>query len=141
MRWQVSNLNYINVIPFFHLLFFLFLHKQIPTCCCFFEKHSWERVNKNCFLWRTKLDFFLFWGNGEIMHKDRLPPMYALKETRAFGKKYGTATKVLLCFGGNGRSSGFSQMVRTKASRLRFLNDFFFINEHYKFDGIDYNWE
>jgi len=67
--------------------------------------------------------------------------MYALKETRAFGKKYGTDTKALLCFGGNGRSSGFSQMVRTKASRLRFLNDFFFINEHYKFDGIDYNWE
>jgi len=89
----------------------------------------------------THLIFFSLEVNpdGTIGAQDRLPDDYILKPTREMANKQGT--KLLLCFGGNGRSAGFSQMVSSKATRARFLSEFLFLNDHYHFDGIDYNWE
>jgi len=47
----------------------------------------------------------------------------------------------LICFGGNGRSSGFSAMTRNKQTMLKFVRNVIHLITQYGFDGVDYNWE
>ena len=47
----------------------------------------------------------------------------------------------MICFGGNGRSNGFSAMVRSERSRKAFLKNLSLLLDKYEFDGVDYNWE
>lgn len=49
--------------------------------------------------------------------------------------------RLMLCFGGNGRSSGFSQMVRKFSRRAVFIKELWRLMEELKIDGVDYNWE
>ena len=76
---------------------------------------------------------------GEITALDRIPRPELLKEARSAATKHGT--KMMICFGGNGRSNGFSAMVRSERSRKAFLKNLSLLLDKYEFDGVDYNWE
>jgi len=76
---------------------------------------------------------------GDIAGLDRLPRPELMAEARKAASKYGT--KLLLCLGGNGRSGGFSVMVRNQKNRHSFLASLSMLMEDYQLDGIDYNWE
>jgi len=76
---------------------------------------------------------------GEIVAMDRIPRTELLAEARAAATKH--KTKLLLCFGGNGRSGGFSVMVRNEKNRRQFLVNLMNLLDEYEFDGVDYNWE
>ena len=78
-------------------------------------------------------------ATGDITALDRFPRPALFKEARAATKKHGC--KLLICFGGNGRSSGFSPMTRSSSARRTFLSNLqTFLTEH-DLDGVDYNWE
>lgn len=60
-------------------------------------------------------------ADGSFGALDRLPKPALLDEARAARDKHGT--ELLICFGGNGRSQGFSAMVKetpaiTESSKL-----------------------
>jgi hypothetical protein len=78
-------------------------------------------------------------ANGGLLALDRLPRAELLAEAMAASKEHGA--QVLICFGGNGRSAGFSGMVRDHAARARFVANAVALVEEHAFDGIDYNWE
>jgi len=77
--------------------------------------------------------------DGRILALDRLPRPELLQEARAATRRHDTA--LMVCFGGNGRSSGFSRMVRRKASRRRFVSELVRLLRRFDLDGVDYNWE
>ena len=56
---------------------------------------------------------------GHITALDRMPRPALLAEARAAADRHGT--KLLICFGGNGRSRGFSAMSRSPSARRRFV--------------------
>jgi chitinase len=74
-------------------------------------------------------------SDGRIVGYDRFPGEDVLNDAR------GKGCKLMICFGGNGRSSGFSGMTRNKKNRARFVNELEKLMEKYQFDGVDYNWE
>ena len=76
---------------------------------------------------------------GDIIALDRLPRQELMKEARSAATRYGT--KLLLCLGGNGRSGGFSVMVRNSKNRKRFVENLVKLLNTYELDGVDYNWE
>ena len=76
---------------------------------------------------------------GDIIARDRIPRPELLREARTAANEHGT--KLLICFGGNGRSSGFSVMVRNNKNRKNFLKNLMALLDEYEFDGVDYNWE
>jgi len=76
---------------------------------------------------------------GDIIALDRLPRPELLTEAREAASRH--QTKLLLCLGGNGRSGGFSVMVRNSKNRKRFVENLVELLETYKLDGVDYNWE
>ena len=76
---------------------------------------------------------------GEIIALDRLPRPELMTEAREAATKY--KTKLMVCFGGNGRSGGFSVMVRNDKNRKIFLENLLHLLEHHGLDGVDYNWE
>jgi len=78
-------------------------------------------------------------GNGKIIARDRMPRPELMKQARQATRTYGT--KLIICFGGNGRSSGFAPMVRSKAYRKTFLGELSAIMDEMDLDGVDYNWE
>eukprot|EP00961_Rhodomonas_salina_P164348 2213863-Rhodomonas_salina.1 len=59
--------------------------------------------------------------NGELGALDRIPRPALMAEAQAAATKHNTA--LLICFGGNGRSNGFSPMVASKKARKRFLKE------------------
>ena len=76
---------------------------------------------------------------GDIIALDRLPRPELMAEARAAASKH--KTKLLVCFGGNGRSGGFSVMVRNDNNRKLFLQNLVKLLDQYGLDGVDYNWE
>ena len=76
---------------------------------------------------------------GELSGLDRLPSAPILAEARAAAAA--TRTQLLICFGGNGRSAGFSAMVRSKPSRQRFVARAVALVRELGVSGIDINWE
>ena len=78
-------------------------------------------------------------ADGDIKALDRVPRPELLALARSAATKHGTA--LLICFGGNGRSDGFSPMVRNKASRAAFIRNLVALCDKHDFDGVDYNWE
>ena len=78
-------------------------------------------------------------GTGDITAKDRIPRDILMDEAREAAKRHGT--KLLICFGGNGRSQGFSGMVAHPGRRKRFVKSLVQLIDDYKLDGVDYNWE
>ena len=77
--------------------------------------------------------------SGALSGLDRLPPPAQLAEARAAAAAAGC--QLLVCFGGNGRSSGFSPMVRSSAARARFVKAAVALVRKEQLDGIDINWE
>jgi len=78
-------------------------------------------------------------ANGRVSALDRLPSRAELEAARVAAQKHGT--KLLLCFGGNGRSDGFAAMVKSKETRRSFLMDVAKLLELNGLHGVDYNWE
>lgn len=76
---------------------------------------------------------------GDIWGLDRLPKGAALADARAAAKAHGC--KLILCFGGNGRSSHFSSVSRSGALRKKFVAAVASLVAEYGADGVDYNWE
>lgn len=76
---------------------------------------------------------------GGIVGLDRFPPPDVLIDARRAADLHGC--KLMICFGGNGRSSGFSKTVRNKISRQSFVKDIKKMLKKYNFDGVDINWE
>mmetsp|Transcript_34351 Transcript_34351/g.49942 ORF Transcript_34351/g.49942 Transcript_34351/m.49942 type:complete len:345 (-) Transcript_34351:57-1091(-) len=70
---------------------------------------------------------------------DRLPPLDDIRRARTAADRFGG--KLMLSFGGNGRSAGFSYMVATKKRRRKFIEQLNLLIEEYSIDGVDYNWE
>ena len=77
--------------------------------------------------------------SGELTGLDRFPRAELLAEARAAAAAHGC--KLLLCFGGNGRSSGFSAMSRNKHKRARFVAAVGALLQSTGTDGVDLNWE
>ena len=76
---------------------------------------------------------------GRISALDRVPRAALLREARAAATRHGT--KLLMCFGGNGRSRGFSAMSRSPPARRRFISQLRELLAAHDLDGVDYNWE
>ena len=49
--------------------------------------------------------------------------------------------KLILGFGGHGRSAGFGQMTMLKSRRKKFLQAVKDLLDEYELDGVDFNWE
>ena len=78
-------------------------------------------------------------GRGGISGKDRIPAPDVLNEAKAAARSNGG--KLLLCFGGNGRSAGFSSTTRNKKTREAFVDNVVELLKNHEFDGLDLNWE
>ena len=76
---------------------------------------------------------------GALAALDRLPRAELLQEARA--ARDASGSRLLLCVGGNGRSAGFSPVVRSKKARARFVAALLALCEENGLDGVDYNWE
>ena len=102
-----------------------------------YEGAHWETIAQHT----THLILFsLEMSNrGEITALERFPRPTLYKEARTATQKYGC--KLLVCFGGNGRSSGFSQMTRSAEARKNFLHQLSDFIQKNDLDGVDYNWE
>ena len=77
--------------------------------------------------------------DGRLLAADRMPRPDLLRQARDATRA--TGTKLLACFGGNGRSAGFSPMTRDPAARARFVANVVALCARDGFDGVDYNWE
>eukprot|EP01047_Picozoa_sp_COSAG01_P055279 COSAG01_NODE_6136_length_3827_cov_4.176628_2_plen_380_part_00 len=77
--------------------------------------------------------------DGGLGALDRIPRPALMAEAQAAASAHDTA--LLICFGGNGRSGGFSAMVRSETARARFLVNLQRLMAKHGFDGVDYNWE
>lgn len=78
-------------------------------------------------------------GSKAIAALDRMPRKDLLEEAKQAARRHGT--RLMVCFGGNGRSAGFSGMVRKKSLRSGFVRSVVSLLEGYGLDGIDINWE
>jgi chitinase len=74
-------------------------------------------------------------AEGGITGMDRFPPADVLDAAR------GQGCQLIICFGGNGRSSGFSAMTRNPTARKAFVKKVKQLVKRFKLDGVDYNWE
>mmetsp|Transcript_17942 Transcript_17942/g.28072 ORF Transcript_17942/g.28072 Transcript_17942/m.28072 type:complete len:391 (-) Transcript_17942:52-1224(-) len=77
--------------------------------------------------------------SGELKATDRLPDAENLEILQEIRKS--TGMKVLIGFGGNGRSDGFAPMTTNGESRKKFVSHVVELVEKYELDGVDYNWE
>ncbi len=102
-----------------------------------YEGAHWESLAKHL----THLIFFSAEPkpDGTITGLDRLPRPELLKEARKAADE--NDLKLLVCFGGNGRSSGFAAMTGSETSRKKFVENLAKLLEKKKLDGVDYNWE
>ena len=102
-----------------------------------YDGANWEEISKHV----SHLILFSLEpaADGAIAALERLPRPALLKRARRATKAEGT--KLLLCFGGNGRSAGFSAMTRHADARLIFLQNLVALLDKWDLDGVDYNWE
>lgn len=76
---------------------------------------------------------------GELSALDRVPRNYLLKKALTASKRY--ERKLMICVGGNGRSAGFSPVVKSATARQRFISNLVKLCKEKQLDGVDYNWE
>ena len=79
--------------------------------------------------------------NGELWGMDRFPSNLVLLDARAAQKRHGGAPKLMICFGGNGRSTHFGPVTANAAKRATFVQNVKELVEKKKLDGVDINWE
>ena len=118
-----------------------------PHNCISSSPSSYCNISDNnviidCFLDRicsvmTHLIFFSVepTPQGGIIGMDRFPSQEVLDDARNQG------CQLIICFGGNGRSSGFSKMTRDDETRNIFVKKVKKLLKKFKLDGVDYNWE
>uniref|UniRef100_A0A7S2WJ24 GH18 domain-containing protein n=1 Tax=Mucochytrium quahogii TaxID=96639 RepID=A0A7S2WJ24_9STRA len=75
--------------------------------------------------------------SGKISALDRWPNGDRMNRVR----RVCSDTKLLVCFGGNGRSGGFSSVVRDSVKRGRLIKELGTFMEKHELDGVDWNWE
>jgi GH18 family chitinase len=78
-------------------------------------------------------------ASGALVGLDRLPDAETLAAAKRAAAR--TGTKLLLCLGGNGRSSFFSAATATPAARGRLVAAVVAQLDAMGLDGVDYNWE
>jgi len=102
-----------------------------------YEGANWETISEHV----THLLLFSMevGPKGNLLSHDRLPRRPLMALAREATRRHGT--KLMICFGGNGRSSGFSSMVRGEKRRARFLRELGLLIDKLDLDGVDYNWE
>jgi len=102
-----------------------------------FDGANWEVIAKHV----THLILFSLepTPDGDVAALERLPRPALLKRARRATRAEGA--KLLLCFGGNGRSAGFSRMARSPAARAAFVRRTVALLDKWDLDGVDYNWE
>jgi len=71
---------------------------------------------------------------GQITALDRIPRAELMALARQAATRHDTALQI--CFGGNGRSGGFSAMVRNEAHRAAFIQNLVKLCDKYGFDGM-----
>jgi len=77
--------------------------------------------------------------DGSLAEIERFPSADQIKLVQAAAVKHNT--KILVCFGGNSRSRGFSSVVASDALIEKFLGNLRDFLQEYQLDGVDYNWE
>lgn len=77
--------------------------------------------------------------DGGILATDRLPRSEILDEARRAARQHGS--RLMVCFGGNGRSAGFARMTGGARSIKRFVLNTVRLLEKHQLDGVDINWE
>ena len=102
-----------------------------------YEGANWERITEH--VSHLVLFSLEMTSDGNIIAKDRIPRAPLLEEARAAAEK--NNAYLMICFGGNGRSAGFSGMVRRPKKRKRFVKELTKLMDEYGFHGVDYNWE
>jgi hypothetical protein len=109
-----------------------------PSFCKWrFEGANWDSM---CAVYTHLIIFSLEpAADGRIAALDRMPRPMLLEEARAAATRHGT--KLLICFGGNGRSGGYGTMVRSPKARRRFVDELLLLCSTHGFHGVDYNWE
>jgi len=78
-------------------------------------------------------------GSGSFEALDRLPSAERLAEARAALAPHGT--KLMVSFGGFGRTNGFPRMAQDPFMRRRFINNVQNLLDAHSLDGLDLNWE
>ena len=77
--------------------------------------------------------------DGALTGLDRLPWKEVLEDAIAAARVHGT--KLMICLGGNGRSSGFAAATRSLRTRSRLVSHVVKLIAKLGLDGVDYNWE
>jgi len=102
-----------------------------------YEGANWDQITKrSSHLILFSLEITPAGGIGAL---DRLPRPELMQQAREAATKNGAY--LTICFGGNGRSAGFSPMVRSDKARKNFVQNLAALLEKYSLDGVDYNWE
>ncbi len=78
--------------------------------------------------------------DGQLWGMDRFPSNLVLLDAKAAQKRHG-GLKLLVCFGGNGRSTHFGSVTASAAKRATFVENVKELIEKRKLDGVDLNWE
>eukprot|EP00300_Choanocystis_sp_HF-7_P036998 c52977_g1_i1.p1 GENE.c52977_g1_i1~~c52977_g1_i1.p1 ORF type:complete len:365 (-),score=51.93 c52977_g1_i1:185-1279(-) len=102
-----------------------------------YEGANWEEISRRV----SHLILFSLepTPDGGITALDRFPRSEIFEQARREASKFGA--RLMICFGGNGRSNGFSNMVRSTKSRERFVRNVIKLLNERNLDGVDYNWE
>ncbi len=102
-----------------------------------YEGANWDAIARRC----THVILFSMEPSrdGALLAHDRLPRAELLAQAKAACAAHGA--KLLVCFGGNGRSGGFSAMSRAPRARARFVAAVAALVAEHGLDGVDYNWE
>uniref|UniRef100_A0A6B2LBC6 GH18 domain-containing protein n=1 Tax=Arcella intermedia TaxID=1963864 RepID=A0A6B2LBC6_9EUKA len=77
--------------------------------------------------------------DGTFTALDRLPPPDFESIVKAASTKCNT--KMIISFGGYGRTNGFPGLVLNAASRRNFINNIVSLLQSHSWDGVDLNWE
>lgn len=102
-----------------------------------YEGANWETIcehSSHLLLFSVEPD-----RKGNIIAMDRIPRKELMDKAKKAAKRHGTW--LMMSFGGNGRSDGFSAMTRSKKARGRFVGKLVELLDKYGLDGVDYNWE
>ncbi|KAJ9471154.1 Endochitinase 46 [Diplonema papillatum] len=76
---------------------------------------------------------------GEIVALDRFPNPHIMHHAQEGHEAYGC--KLMISFGGNGRTNGFPHMAANKDLRSFFVHNLRELIERHGLHGVDFNWE
>jgi chitinase len=118
--------------------------KQVDGFGVFGYLPEWRYEGANFALLSSQLSHLILFSLepdavGGIAGMDRFPRADLISEAREQTRRFGT--KLMVCVGGNGRSSGFSRISRHSKLRAKFVAALSILCSKFDLDGVDYNWE